>query len=126
MTFDQLLNSLTESERDYIAGLDYGNDAERHRKELDIVIRRGGAIDMAKQYWFPYEVIELCKNHLDDGHEREYAACIGIVFKNMLDGTDLSNDIDQVLDCITPQIPFLTTELQFLVNEFIEKAIAQS
>ena len=42
MTLDQLLNSLTPEERDYIAHRDYGNDAVRHRAQLDMVIERGG------------------------------------------------------------------------------------
>ena len=126
MTIEQLLNSLDEEERDYIANRDYGNDAEKHREQLDAVIQRGGAIDMATQYWFPYEVIELCKNQLEDGHEREFAACAGIVFKSMLEGIDKSSDIDWILDCITPQIPRLPTELQSFVNQYIDEFIKKS
>ena len=110
MSLEELLNSLSGVERGYIANRDYGNDAEKHREQLDIVIQREGAVDMAAQYWFPYEVIELCKNHLEEGHEREFASCLGIVFKNMLEGNDKANDIDFILDCITPQIPKLPLE----------------
>jgi hypothetical protein len=123
MNFEELLNSLSGDERSYIANRDYGNDEEKHRDQLDIVIQRGGAVDMATQYWFPYEVIELCKNDLEEGHEREFTSCVGIILKNMLDDNDKANDIDFVLDCITPQIPKLPPELTFLVNQFIDKFI---
>jgi hypothetical protein len=115
MTLAQLLVSLSEAERDYIANRDYGNDAPRHRKELDAVIARDGAIDMASQYWFPYEVIELCRNHLEAGHEREFAACAGIVLKNILDGTDKSNDPEMMIDLIGPEMLRLPTELRTLL-----------
>src|SRR5712671_4333200 len=120
MSIEELLNSLNEDERNYIASRDYGNDAERHRAELDIVIGHGGAIDMATQYWFPYEVIELCKNHFEEGHEREFASCTGIVFKNMLEGIDKASDIDSIQNCITPQISKLPSELQSFLNQFID------
>ena len=119
MTLDDLLKSLTEDERDYIAAVDYGNDVAEHREALDVVISRGGTVDMAKQYWFPYEVIELCKNSLKDGHERECVACLGIVFKNILDGTDKSNDIDDILDHLAPELPKLSTELRSLIDGMI-------
>jgi hypothetical protein len=38
MTLAALLESLTVQERDFIAHLDYGNDAEQHRATLDGVI----------------------------------------------------------------------------------------
>src|SRR5436189_3725954 len=100
MTLPQLLTSLSDAERDYIAITDYGNDAEKHREQLNVVIDRGGAVDMKKQYWFPYEVIQLRKNHLEAGHEREFAACAGIVLKNIVDGSDRFDDAATILDCI--------------------------
>ena len=65
MTLPELLMSLSGAERDYIAMTDYGNDVEKHREQLDIVIARGGTVDLETQYWFPYEVIELRKNQME-------------------------------------------------------------
>ena len=122
MTLAELLTSLTEAERDYIATRDYGIDAAKHREQLEIVIARGGAIDMPTQYWFPYEVIELCKNHLDDGHEREFAACVGLVLKNVLDGNDKSTDIEAMLDCTAAHMAKMPAELQCLLDALFERA----
>ena len=59
MTLLHLLESLTEDEREFIAQQNYGTEVARHREELDLVIQNGGMIDREKQYWYPYEVIEL-------------------------------------------------------------------
>jgi len=126
MTIEQLLDSLSESERDFIASRDYGNDEEKHREQLDIVIQRGGTIDWPTQYWFPYEVITLCSYHLEVGHEREFTSCIGMVFRNMLEGNDNGSDIDFILDCITPQIANLPAELLAFVNEYIDRFVEKS
>ena len=96
MLLAELLESLSSAERDYIAGHDWGQEIGRPRKELDNVISRGGLIDLDNQLWYPYECIELGKNFLRAGHEREYAACLGIVLLNMIDGTDNRNDIDSI------------------------------
>lgn len=126
MTLAQLLTSLTEAERDYIAQRDYGNDAQKHREQLDIVIERGGAVDCATQYWFPYEVIELCRNHLEDGHEREFAACAAIILKNVLDGSDKSNDIEWMVEHVAPEIGRLPLELRPVLSELFDQAIQKT
>ncbi len=126
MTLAELLTSLTSRERDYIASRDYGNDARKHREALDIVIERGGAVNMATEYWFPYEVIELCKNQLEDGHEREFAACAGIVLKNMLDGSDKSTDIEPLAEVAAPEIGKLPNELQLLLNSLFDAAVQKT
>ncbi len=73
-TLVAFLASLTEGERDFIASLDYGNGAGTHREQPDRLIKNGGNLDGEQQFWFPYEVIELGKNWLQDGHEREFVA----------------------------------------------------
>ena len=63
MTLAHLLRSLSDPERDFIAGLDYGADRAMHRAALDTVIEHDGEVDFDTQgYWYPYEVIELGKN----------------------------------------------------------------
>ncbi len=126
MTLPELLTSLTGAERDYIAMTDYGNDVEKHREQLDIVIERGGAVDMDTQYWFPYEVIDLRKYQMEEGHEREFVACAGLVLKNILDGSDKSNDVETILDCTAPYMENLPTELQCLLNELLDRTIEKS
>lgn len=111
MTLSLLLSSLSEAERDYIASRDYGEDVAEHRQQLDAVIALGGSVDMALQYWFPYEVIELSKNSLAPGHEREFAAAAGVVLHNMLNGNDTCNDIDWLTSCIEPYKEDLPKEL---------------
>jgi hypothetical protein len=92
MNLAQYIATLSDTERDYIANLDYGLEATKHRSELDILIDRGGDVDMESQIWNPYEVIELGKNYLEDDHEREFVACAGIVLHNMISGRDGMNE----------------------------------
>jgi hypothetical protein len=126
MTIAELLTSLTETERNYIAQRDYGQDMQKHRAALDIVIEHGGAVDLKTQYWFPYEVIELCKNQLEEGHEREFAACVAIVLKNILDGRDKCNDVDWLFENVVPEIKRLPTELQLLLNGLFDQSIKEA
>jgi hypothetical protein len=118
MTLSQLLQSLTGAERDFIASLNYGMDAEQHRSALDAVIATNGLIDFRSQgYWYPYEVIELGKNWLQDGHEREYAACLGIVLRNIECGADISNDLDWIVETQADSISKLPDELKLMVTD---------
>lgn len=32
--------------------------------------------------WFPHEVITLATMHVEAGHEREFAACVGVLLRN--------------------------------------------
>lgn len=124
MTLTSLLESLTNDEREFIAGLDYGRDSDQHRSALDNVIASGGLVDFeSKGYWHPYEVIELGKNWLQAGHEREYAACLGIVLKNMESGDDRSNDLEWIIENQADSISQLPSDLKTMVTELIDKII---
>jgi hypothetical protein len=80
MTLPALLHSLTDAERNFIAEMDYGVAWQQHRAALDVVIQRNGVIDFATQgVWFPHEVIMLATMSVEEGHEREFAACVGIL-----------------------------------------------
>jgi hypothetical protein len=94
---------------------------EEHRRQLDSVIALGGSVDMKLQCWYPYEVIELCKNSLEAGHEREFAACAGIVLHNMLLGNDKGSDIDWMLQRITPYKEALPAELLTMLNDLLHQ-----
>jgi hypothetical protein len=127
MNLSQLLHSLSDSERDFIAGLDYGADREAHRRALDTLIEHAGEMDFKAQgYWFPYEVIELGKNGLQQGHEREFAACLGIVLRNIETGRDLSNDLECILTQQYESVQNLPSELRALMDSLIEGVLSRS
>lgn len=121
MTAPELLESLTEAELRFIAGLDYGADFERHLGALRRVVARGGAVQMDSEIWFPYEVIELGKNDLKEHHEREYAACMAIVLQNIASGADGMNDASRIIETQLDSIALLPAELQNLVLSLSEK-----
>ena len=122
MTLATLLESLTDQERDFIAHLDYGMDAKQHRSALDEVIADGGIVDFGtKGYWFPYEVIELGKNWLQEGHEREYAACVGIVLWNIERGADVSNDLESIIENQADSISRLPADMKAMITELADK-----
>ena len=124
MNFKELIQSLTEDERNFISSLDYGDSASVHRNELDKVIENDGIVNFKEQgVWYPYEVIELGMNCLQKGHEKEFAACMVIVLINMLGGDDISNDIEIILDYSGNDIEKLPKNLKCIINDFIEKLI---
>jgi hypothetical protein len=80
----------------------------------------------AQGYWFPYEVIELGKNGLQQGHEREFAACLGIVLRNIETGRDLHNDLDHILTQQSESVQQLPSELRALMDSLIEGILSKS
>jgi hypothetical protein len=127
MTLSQLLQSLSDVERDFIANLDYGADSGKHRTALDAVIERHGDVDFETQgVWYPYEVIELGKNCLKEGHEREYAACMGIVLKNIESGRDRVNDIEHILAQHDDTVRALPCDMRDMLDSQIERVIRKS
>jgi len=120
MTIAELLESLTDAERNFISGLDHGDDVAEHRAQLDLVIQNLGAIDAEEQLWYPYSVIEIGKNTLQAGHEREYAACMAITLHNVILGNDKMNNVAQIVAINAPQISTLPVELKDLVNGFVQ------
>jgi hypothetical protein len=89
----ELVRSVSASELAFIAGRDYGQDADRHLAALNAVCLEQGGIIGTDQYWFPYEVIELGAHTLAPGHEREFAICTLLVLANVSAGVDTSTDI---------------------------------
>jgi hypothetical protein len=127
MTLSQLLQSLSAAERDFIAGLDYGADRTLHRAALDTVIANGGEVDFDTEgVWYPYEVIELGKNWLQEGHEREYAACMVIVLWNIETGRDPFNDLEGILAQQYDSIQALPNDLREIVDLLIERILEKS
>ena len=122
MGLQDFLESLTDAERDFISGLDYGNDAATHRQELDLVIEREGRVDFENQVWHPYEVIELGKNSLQDGHEREFVACAGIVLLNISTGADKMNDWSINMEVLRDSWEKLDVSRRVLLAPLVERA----
>jgi hypothetical protein len=73
--------------------------------------------------WHPYEVIELGKNSLQTGHEREYAACLCIVLLNIERGADKSNDLEWIIENQADSISRLPTELSGMITELVDRII---
>jgi len=91
------------------------------------VIERQGEVDFDTQgFWYPYEVIELGKNWLQEGHEREYAACMGIVLRNIEAGRDRSNDLEDILAQHYDSIRALPHDLHEMIDLQIERMIKKS
>ncbi len=84
----------TDEELAFIAGLDYGQNKQRHLDALHVLSEKQGGIIGADQFWFPYEVIELGSHELKAGHEREFAICTLLVLANVAAGVDTSTDLN--------------------------------
>ncbi len=123
MSPTEFLASLTDAEREFIAGLDYGNDQERHREELDRLIEHGGVLTVRDrdQLWYPYEVVELGKNWRQAGHDREFVACGIIVLLNIIHERDEMNSLDAGLEVVVKALGQLPLHLRDLLEALINK-----
>ena len=50
----KFIKSITENEIKFIAGRDYGEDIEKHEKELRKLIFDQNGVINSNQYWYPY------------------------------------------------------------------------
>ena len=90
---NSVIASITESELEYVAALDYGQNAREHLDALRAVIFSQGGDLGQDQIWYPYEVIELGAHALSPGHEREFAICTLLVIQAVVCGFDVSTDL---------------------------------
>ena len=116
-TFAEFLADLPESERNFLATLDNGEDVEEHREQLDLLIAAGGVAHLDSQFWYPYEVIDLGKHFLVEGHELAFIACNGIVLLNIANGQDTSNDLNYILPNFLTFADKIDKELVAMVEE---------
>jgi len=93
-----LWKTLSEDELKFIAGRDYGVEVERHLEALKKVVFDQDGYLGEGQYWFPYEVIELCSYSLEPGHAREFVACTLLVIRNVVGGYDRTHDLSEMFD----------------------------
>jgi hypothetical protein len=92
-----VVQSATESELSYIAGLDYGQDTQRHLEALKVVLFEQHGQFRGGQTWYPYEVVELGAHFLEEGHEREFAICTLLVIEAVRSGFDSGTDLGEKL-----------------------------
>jgi hypothetical protein len=88
-----LLMSVSDDELAFIASSDYGQGKEQHLEALRALIFKQHGRLQKEQYWYPYEVIELCSNSVKPGHEREFAICTLLVIAAVKCGADPSTDL---------------------------------
>jgi len=92
-----IINTITESEIEYVAGLEGGQDIQLHAEALKaVVFSQDGKIKQS-QMWYPYEVIETCSHSLEKGHEREFFLCTLLVLHNVEQGADTHTDLESKL-----------------------------
>lgn len=111
-----LVQTISEGELSFIAGLDYGQDQDRHETALQLVIRRQGGNFNEGQRWFPYEVVELGAHHLQTGHEREFAICTILVIRSATAGFDKATDLAEKRIAMESQYRALPLVLQEAID----------
>jgi len=89
----EFIQTITDSELDFISGLDYKQETEKHKAALKEVIFNQSCTVIEGQEWFPFEVIELGAHWLQKGHEKEFTICTLLV---LLNGCE---DIDHKFEC---------------------------
>ena len=126
MNFPTFLTSLTDAERDFIVGLDYGLESVAHRRELDLVIEQGGVVDLDEQLWYPYEPVKLGVWVWEPGHEREFVACVGIILTNLVSGEDTMNEWETDMRTLRESWSGLLPEHRFILNPLVDAAKQQA
>jgi hypothetical protein len=87
-----MTDRVTDQHLRYIAARNYGVAAEAHWRALNALIARG-CVFVSGDYWFPYEVIELCAHHREPGHDYEFALCTLLVIRAVRSGFDRATDL---------------------------------
>lgn len=87
-----LADSLTEAQLRFIATRDYGIDEEKHLTALRELLGPQRCRLGSEQFWYPYEVVELCAHDLTPGHECEFTLCTLLVLDAVHAGVDTASD----------------------------------
>jgi len=121
MPLPGLVLTATQAELRFIAGLDYGQEVDRHLAALnDLVFARGGAWQQ-DDAWFPYEVIELGSHELQPGHEREFVIATLLVVAAIRAGFDRKISLEEKLEARFDDYASLPAELSSLVLAAFEE-----
>ncbi len=115
-----LIRSITRSELEFIALLDYGLEKEKHLAALEKLIFEQGGVSHADQSWFPCEVVELGSNSLQPGHEREFVICTLLVIASIKSGFCNTKELDQMLSDRSADYDSLPKELsETVLTEYL-------
>ena len=115
----QLIRSISESEIDFICHADYGQDVLTHKIALKKLIFDNQCVVTDDQYWYPWEVVELARWELKDGHEREFAICNAMIAIAILNGSDQNNTIEYMLETLSSEYNKLSIELKQIVTDVL-------
>ena len=117
----EIIQTVSDSEIQFISELDYGEEAEKHAAALKEVIFNQNGIITENQFWHPYEVIELGSNCLIKDHEREFVICTLLIILNVKNGKDISTEINRKLSDHSDEYDKLPNKLRDLVLQEYEK-----
>jgi hypothetical protein len=116
-----IIQTITDKELRFISSADYGQDASEHCDALKTVIFHQKGIISNEQYWFPYEVIELCSNSLKENHEREFVMCTLLIILNVSAGTDKTNDLEYKFNSFSSEYDKLSKPLsELIIKEYAD------
>jgi hypothetical protein len=118
----QLIKSISDSEIDFICHADYGHDVSVHKIALRKLIFENHCVVGRDEYWYPWEVVELARWELKEGHEREFAICNALIAVAVINGSDRNNSIDYMLETLSIEYDKLPTELKQIVTEVLFSA----
>ena len=123
MHFPLILKSITESELQFIASRDYGEDSARHLEELRAVVFDQDGRFYDSQNWFPLEVVELGAYSLVPGHEREFFFCTMLVLLAIQNG-ESSVDPETLFANASEHYDHLEPDLREEVLRALEQVLA--
>ncbi len=89
------VQTASEQELWYIAGLDYGQGQEEHFVALKELIFQRNGLFLPSNGWYPYEVIELGANDAQVEHAREFVVCSLLVIHAVTSGFDTWTELEQ-------------------------------
>ena len=107
----EFIQSISDSELEFISGLDYKQDIDKHFEGLKEVIFGQSCRVTDEQFWFPFEVVELGSHSIQTGHEREFTICTLLVLLNE------PEDIDYKFECRSSDYDLLPNKLRDLILE---------
>ena len=119
----KFIKSITENEIKFIAERDYGADTEKHEYELRKLIFDQNGVISSNQYWYPYEVVELCRWSYEIGHEREFVICNIIICLSVIAGTDNKNDPEYMKEVLKKEYDKLDSSNYDLIFKILTETI---
>ena len=119
----RFIKTITGHEIRFIAGKDYGADCDKHENELKKLIFEQNGVLNGKQFWYPYEVVELCRWSCEKGHEKEFVVCNVIICLSIIAGTDVTNDPAYMKEALQKEYDKLDKPNYDLIANILTEAI---